>query len=425
MSEPVGSPNGLDVTPDARKGYLGGGISKKIIILVGGGLFLLIMFILYVISQKGQHDTEVKEDTPVVEEQVSGGRGTSSNGGLNEILATAPDDAIVTHKVEPKVTPTTDTTPPPKKPAPNVPRNEQTAPTDTPKETDAERRARLAQEQEVERIKQRKMQSLQAALVAKSDVNMDLGDDTQSSATDGAVSPKAAVSLPEPDWNNTEQSDPNKQEVKLAFSEKAHSNTYLTQGREIPLSPYELKVGTLIPATMISGVNSDLPGQVIASVSQNVYDSATGGHLLLPQGAKLYGLYDSQIAYGQDRVLMAWTRVNYPDGTTLELEGMGAIDSQGFAGFEDQVDHHYWKIFGNAFILGMITGVSEAGINDNSSDVSTAESINNGVTEQFAETGSTLIEKNLDVQPTIVIRNGYKFNIMLNKDIVLKPYQPY
>ncbi|EHH1077073.1 conjugal transfer protein TrbI [Vibrio parahaemolyticus] len=417
MNESVDSPNGLDVTPDARKGYLGGGISKKIITLVGGGLFLLIMFILYVISQKGQHDTEVKEDTPVVEEQVSGGGGTSSNGGLNEILATAPDDAIVTNKSAPKSTPST--------PAPNVPRNEQTTSTDTSKETDAERRARLAQEQEVERIKQRKMQSLQAALVAKSDVNMDLGNDTQNAEVNGVSSPKVAVSLPEPDWNNMEQSDPNKQEVKLAFSEKAHSNTYLTQGREIPLSPYELKVGTLIPATMISGVNSDLPGQVIASVSQNVYDSATGGHLLLPQGAKLYGLYDSQIAYGQDRVLMAWTRVNYPDGTTLELEGMGAIDSQGFAGFEDQVDHHYWKIFGNAFILGMITGVSEAGINDNSSDVSTAESINNGVTEQFAETGSTLIEKNLDVQPTIVIRNGYKFNIMLNKDIILKPYQPY
>jgi len=277
----------------------------------------------------------------------------------------------------------------------------------------------------VERIKQRKMQSLQAALVAKSDVNMDLGDDSENTAVAGTTSPKAAVSLPEPDWNNMEQSDPNKQEVKLAFSEKEHSNTYLTKGREIPLSPYELKVGTLIPATMISGVNSDLPGQVIASVSQNVYDSATGSHLLLPQGSKLYGVYDSQIAYGQSRVLMAWTRVNYPDGTTLELEGMGAIDSEGFAGFEDQVDHHYWKIFGNAFILGMITGATEAGISDSNSDeTSTAESINNGVTQQFAETGSTLIEKNLDVQPTIVIRNGYKFNIMLNKDVVLLPYQP-
>ncbi|MBD6945036.1 hypothetical protein G3219_05830, partial [Vibrio parahaemolyticus] len=112
----------------------------------------------------------------------------------------------------------------------------QTASTDTPKETDAERRARLAQEQEVERIKQRKMQSLQAALVAKSDVNMDLGDETQNTGVAAATSPKAAVSLPEPDWNNMEQSDPNKQDVKLAFSEKAHSNTYLTQGREIPLS---------------------------------------------------------------------------------------------------------------------------------------------------------------------------------------------
>ncbi len=419
------SPNGLEVATDARKGYLGGGISKKLLVLVGGGLFLLIMFILYIISQKGHHDAaEAAEKDAAAQEQITDTPHSSSVGGLDEILNSAPDGSSVV--VTPKVTPPPiEGKPEPQTNEPKVrPSGNEVQGNGKPKETESQRRARVAYEQEVERIKQQKTQALQAALLAKSSVNVDVGDETQSAGSQTG-SGKAAVSIPEPNWNSMEQADPNKQDIKLAFSEEEHSNTYLTQGREKPLSPYELKVGTLIPATMISGVNSDLPGQVIASVSQNVYDSATGSHLLLPQGAKLYGLYDSQIAYGQDRVLMAWTRVNYPDGTTLELEGMGAIDSQGFAGFEDQVDHHYWKIFGNAFILGMITGVSEAGINDgNNNDTSTAESINNGVTEQFAETGSSLIEKNLDVQPTIVIRNGYKFNIMLNKDVILHPYQP-
>ena len=174
-------------------------------------------------------------------------------------------------------------------------------------------------------------------------------------------------------------------------------------------------------------MNSDLPGQVVATVSQNVYDSITHSQILIPQGAQLYGLYDSRVAYGQDRVLMAWTRINYPDGTTIKLDGMGGVDTQGYAGFADQVDHHYWKIFGNAFILGMISGTVQASVSDGKSDNnnnSRGQDISNGLTQQFATTGSTLIQKNLDVQPTITIRNGYKFNIMLNKDIVLPSWQP-
>ncbi|PJE81913.1 TrbI/VirB10 family protein, partial [Yersinia kristensenii] len=180
-----------------------------------------------------------------------------------------------------------------------------------------------------------------------------------------------------------------------------------------------------IPATLISGINSDLPGQVIAQVNQNVYDTATHSTILLPQGSKLYGVYDSRVAYGQDRLLMAWTRINFPDGTTLELEGMGGTDAAGYAGFADQVDHHYFKIFGNAFLLGLISGATQSGVSDNNSDnVSTSESVNNGVVQQFSTVGTSLIQKNLDVQPTIKIRNGYKFNVMLNKDVVLPPYQP-
>jgi type IV secretion system protein VirB10 len=218
--------------------------------------------------------------------------------------------------------------------------------------------------------------------------------------------------------------DPNGQAQKLAFLGALRSDDYLPHSRQAPVTAFELNVGTIIPATLISGINSDMPGQIIAQVSQNVYDSATGRYLLLPQGAKLYGTYDSRIAYGQDRVLTAWTRVNYPDGTKLNIAGMGGMDVEGYSGFSDQVDNHYWKTFGNAMLLGLISGTAQAGISSESKNGDTTSAIADGVTQQFAQTGSSLIQKNLDVQPTIKIRGGYSFNIMINKDIVLSPYRP-
>lgn len=216
---------------------------------------------------------------------------------------------------------------------------------------------------------------------------------------------------------------PNHQQQKRAFMEEHRQIDYLKHTKETSISPYELKVGTVIPATLISGINSDLAGQVIASVSQNVYDSVSGAHLLIPQGSKLYGVYDSHVAYGQSRVLLAWSRINFPDGTTLNLENMGGMDTQGYAGFEDEVDNHYFKIFGNAMLLGMISGAAQAGVSDNG-DSDTPSAIADGVTQQFAQTGSSLIQKNLDVQPRIIIRNGYRFNVMVNKDVLLTPYTP-
>lgn len=221
-----------------------------------------------------------------------------------------------------------------------------------------------------------------------------------------------------------QQADPNGQARKEAFLAQKRSDDYLEFTRDVPLSPFELNVGTIIPAVLISGMNSDIPGALIAQVSQNVYDSATGKHLLIPQGAKLYGVYDSNVSYGQSRAVSAWTRINYPDGTRLNLGGMGGMDVEGYSGFEDQVDNHYWKTFGNAALLGMISGATQAGISEDSRNSDTKSAVADGVTQQFAQTGSTLIQKNLDVQPTIKIRAGYKFNIMVNKDIMLTPYKP-
>ncbi|AZQ13328.1 TrbI/VirB10 family protein [Shewanella khirikhana] len=221
-----------------------------------------------------------------------------------------------------------------------------------------------------------------------------------------------------------QQIDPNGQTRKEAFLAQNRSDDYLAFTRDVPLSAFELNVGTIIPAVLISGMNSDIPGALIAQVSQNVYDSATGKHLLIPIGAKLYGVYDSNVSYGQSRAVSAWTRINYPDGTRLNLAGMGGMDVEGYSGFEDQVDNHYWKTFGNAALLGMISGATQAGISEDNRNSDTKSAIADGVTQQFAQTGSTLIQKNLNVQPTIKIRPGYKFNIMVNKDIMLTPYSP-
>ena len=215
--------------------------------------------------------------------------------------------------------------------------------------------------------------------------------------------------------------DQNKQEDKLKFTTQANSDGYLSHTRTAPVSQFELNAGTIIPATLISGMNSDLPGKLIAQVSQNVYDSATGNYLLIPQGTKLFGTYDSKVSFGQNRGLTVWSRLNFPDGSRLNIESMGGIDKSGYSGFEDEVDHHYFKTFGNAAILGLISGGVQSGVSEPENQ-SRESAISDGVTQQFAQTGSSLIQKNLDVQPTIKIRPGYKFNVMVSKDIILSPY---
>ncbi|WP_436883112.1 TrbI/VirB10 family protein [Enterobacter asburiae] len=390
--------------------YLGGRISKKMVMIAGTIGALVLMVIVTVLAGKGQHNNAAPEDT--TPDKVSADN-TERDALLNKAPTTPGVPAAATA------------------PQPGQTTGSKAAPAAASGDdrTQDDNMLIQAQQRETLRVRQLKEQQFEVALAAPTMIKVDLTDENQDKSRD---KPKGNIGndlqLPPTSMTSTDRPpDPNGQDEKEAFSGKVHSNTYLTQGREKPLGQWELKVGTLIPGVLISGLNSDLPGQVIATVSQNVYDSITHSQILIPQGAQLYGLYDSRIAYGQDRVLMAWTRINYPDGTTIELDGMGGVDTQGYAGFADQVDHHYWKIFGNALILGMISGTVQASVSDGKSDSnnnSRGQDVSNGVTQQFATTGSTLIQKNLDVQPTITIRNGYKFNIMLNKDIVLPPWQP-
>lgn len=214
--------------------------------------------------------------------------------------------------------------------------------------------------------------------------------------------------------------DTGDQAHKNDFLEKQAITEYLPHTRAKQQSPLEVKTGTVIPATMLTGLNSDLPGMILAQVSQNVYDTATGGYLLIPQGSRLVGSYDSYITYGQSRALVSWTRVIFPDGSTIELKGMPGTDQGGFAGLEDQVDNHYARIFGSAILMSVINGAFEysQGSNSSSDKETVGESMSNAVGRELTSTSAGLLRKNLNIQPTIKIRQGYKLNVMVNRDII-------
>lgn len=242
--------------------------------------------------------------------------------------------------------------------------------------------------------------------------------------------------------NQSKQNNPNKQQSNILekyaktllgageikdtnqdFLDNANkSYDYISSVKTAQISPYEIKTGTIIPGTLISGINSELPGQILGQVAENVYDTATGDHLLIPQGTKLIGVYNSDVAYGQSRVLIAWTRLVYPDGKTLNIGSMNGTDQQGYAGFEDQVNNHYFRIFGSAFLLSMLGG--EIKIDNGKLTFATQGAKDQDNTETVLErTASKMIEKNLGIAPTLEIRPGYKFNIFITKDMILEPLQ--
>lgn len=219
-----------------------------------------------------------------------------------------------------------------------------------------------------------------------------------------------------------QQTDLNNQSGKSEFLNQSQSDPGYLPHRVTPAqSPYELKRGSVIPATLVTGINSDLPGRITAQVSQNVYDSATGYRLLIPQGAKLFGRYDSNVSYGQRRVLVIWTDLIFPNGSTLQLAGMAGVDGQGYGGFRDQVDNRYLQTFGAAVLIAVIgTGIDMAapdrsaqGRQDTASDAA-----RRNFAESFGRVAEKTVSRNLDVQPTLKIRPGYTFNIIVEQDVI-------
>ncbi len=227
--------------------------------------------------------------------------------------------------------------------------------------------------------------------------------------------------VPPPNPNANDQTS--KQDF-LAQSGSTGGDNYLAASIQHPKSPYEVQAGTVIPATMIGGIDSDLPGEIIGQVRENVYDSATGNYLLIPQGSRLVGIYSSAVTYGQTRVLVAWNRLIYPNGDSIDLGQMPGSDVGGYAGFNDEVNNHYLRIFGSAILASLFSAAAQLSQPQNSNGTITSTQILAASLGQQANTvGTMLISRGLDIQPTLTIRNGYLFNIMVTKDMVLQPWR--
>ncbi|MCB9961724.1 MAG: TrbI/VirB10 family protein [Hyphomonas sp.] len=212
--------------------------------------------------------------------------------------------------------------------------------------------------------------------------------------------------------------DPNRQVRKLDFlGEEPDPSIYNPHRLETPISPYQLMAGTIIPATLLTGVNSDLPGQVIAQVTSPVYDTVTGETVLVPQGARLIGRYDSVIAFGQSRALLVWSRIVMPDGSSIRIDNLAGVDARGYAGLEDKVDYHSWKLL-QGVALSTLLGVGSELASDDEGDI--ARALRRSAQTGANEAGQEIVRRNLDVQPSITIRPGWRLGVLVNKDIVFR-----
>lgn len=292
--------------------------------------------------------------------------------------------------------------------------------------------------QELENIRRMKAQSQLTALsaplgVKKASDNRAAGAAVQTAAGTGqtpVILPGNTTITPEGGY------DPAAVKDKEAFFDRAKADSsWILPNTRTAGQPLELKAGGVIPAALVTGINSELPGQISAQVTQNVYDTAWGRHLLIPQGAKLTGVYDARVVFGQKRVLIAWNRVVFPDGSAVTLDAMPGADMSGYAGFTDEVDNHYFRIFGSAVLMSMVTGgmaytmdsLSGNSGNSNTNQAPTLQQeMGSALAAQMGQASMQLLQKNLNIAPTLEIRPGYTFNVVVTKDVVFqRPYKAW
>ncbi len=201
-------------------------------------------------------------------------------------------------------------------------------------------------------------------------------------------------------------------------------DNYLSNSLTWPRSKFEVKAGSIIPVSLITGINSDLPGDIIGQVRENVYDTVTGNHLLVPQGSRLMAEYDSIIAYGQERALICWNRLIRPDGSSIDLECSPGVDLEGYAGVSDKVDNHWLRLAGGivlSSVLAVSATMSQGDIEGQHATVQQKMAASAG--ESLNNVGQQITEKNLNIQPTITVRPGFSVNVLVNKDMILSPYE--
>lgn len=265
---------------------------------------------------------------------------------------------------------------------------------------------------------QRRQQELEAARTSRlysTAATAAAGGDGLATAGAGPAGSSGLASLglaPQP-------ATPSAQERQTAFLQAAPDRRTVAPDRlSAPASPYVLQAGSVIPAALITGIRSDLPGQITAQVTENVYDSPTGRLLLIPQGARLIGEYDNGVGFGQRRVLLVWNRLILPDGRSIVLERQPGADAQGFAGLEDGVDYHWWDLAKAAGLSTLLGVGAELAVND---DQRLLRAVRDGAQDTVNDAGQQIVHRQLSVQPTLTIRPGFAVRVVVTRDLILDP----
>ena len=264
---------------------------------------------------------------------------------------------------------------------------------------------------------QRRQQELETARTAKLFAN------TQTHAGADVV-PTSTVSSPIPDLANLglapQPATPTAQDRQLAFLNAASDKRTVSSDRiAAPASPNILQAGAVISAALITGIRSDLPGQITAQVTENIYDSPTGRILLIPQGTRIIGQYDNNVGFGQRRILLVWNRLIFPNGRSIVLERQPGADGQGFAGLQDGVDYHWWDL---AKAAGLSTLLSVGAELATSNDSRLIQAIRSGAEGTINDAGQQIVRQQLNVAPTLTIRPGFPVRVIATRDLVLEPY---
>ncbi|RLK57612.1 type IV secretion system protein VirB10 [Stenotrophomonas rhizophila] len=217
----------------------------------------------------------------------------------------------------------------------------------------------------------------------------------------------------------------NRQDQKEAFQKTGTAKTRNSGNLQMPASPYQVMAGTVIAGALVTGIKSDLPGDVIATVTEPVYDTATGRFLLIPQGSRILGRYNSQVSYGQSRVQVVWNRIILPDTSSLTLDNLVGADPAGYAGLEDNVDYHWGRIFAGAALTTLLgVGAELAAPENRQNGDRVIIAGRDSAQDSINQVGQEITRRNMNIQPTLTERPGLPVRIIANRDLVLRPYQP-
>lgn len=265
---------------------------------------------------------------------------------------------------------------------------------------------------------QRRAQELESARTAR------LFATTETRPGNTATTPTTAT-VPQPDLASLglapQPATPSAQDRQLAFLNQTPDKRTVSPDRvAAPASKNVLQAGAVIAAALITGIRSDLPGQITAQVTENVYDSPTGKILLVPQGTRVIGQYDSGVGFGQRRILLVWSRLIFPNGRSIVLERQPGADAEGYAGLEDGVDYHWGELFKAAALSTLLSIGAESGSSSGESDI--VRALRNGASNSISQTGQQIVQRQLNIAPTLTIRPGFPVRVIVTRDLVLEPY---